>query len=307
MGQGCLLPLHLHAARTRSAPVAWTRRLGWICVLAALACSSVSRAADPEEGTSSRYERRRAQKCIPFSHLDGDGQAKVREVLSDVAIYRRMPIEVIQCDPDLYVFMVHQPDAVVNIWEILGISEVGLTKTGPNLYRADDGHGTLSDVEYLYRDKQKCLIYAEGTYEGPLFTRKVKGKCLMLLQAGFITQPDGTTYVTHRLDTFINLDSFGWEVLAKTFQPLMGKVADRNFVEISSFMSSFSRKAQRDPEWTQRIVERLDNVEPEVREDLAKLAVKLGEQPELERVNLEQGPPPIGRPTTASRRAPVGQ
>ena len=83
-------------------------------------------------------------------------------------IYRRMPIEVVPCDPELYVFLVRYPEIVVNMWQLMGVTKVKITRTGPYAYDTQDGAGTVSQVELVYGTREKHLFLAEGHYEGPL-------------------------------------------------------------------------------------------------------------------------------------------
>lgn len=252
-------------------------RASWLVAIVALCCAWSTgslRAEEPSKGSSSREDRQDAVAAIPFDKLKPTDRARVQKVLDGTTIYRRMPVEIVSCDPELYLFLVNRPDAVVNLWEVLGISEVNLRQTGRNTYRADDGHGTLADFEYLHRSHDCHVVIADGAYQGALFGRQIRGGVVMLLRTGYIKE-GARTLVTHRLDAFCQLENVGADFLAKTIQPLVGKMADRNFTEISSFMGGVSRKVERDADWGQQIASRLEHVHPTVRDAFSKLAEKL--------------------------------
>ena len=160
------------------------------------------KAADPLAATTSRAARDSAVQAIPVEKLDPASRAKVASVLSDISLFRRMPVSVVDCDPDLYLFMVQHPDVVVNIWEVLDLSRMKLQQTGPEAYRVTDSAGMVADMVYLYRSHDLHVVYAEGTYEGPLAVRPVKGSCLMVLKTGYIRETNGRYYITSRLDSF---------------------------------------------------------------------------------------------------------
>lgn len=227
---------------------------------------SVLCAARPSRGTSSRSARRDAIESIPFDKLDPAARAKVDAVLADVSIFRRMPTQVIRCDPDLYLFVVNQPEIIANIWQLLGFEQIVLSPVGPGVYHAADSAGTDGVAEFFYRSHDTHIIYGEGEYEGPLFKRSVTGKCLLVLKSGYVREPDGHYYVTTRLDAFISLEQVGAEFLAKTFQPLIGRVADHNFVATSTFIANLASAAERNPRAMLRMADRLHHVSPEVRE-----------------------------------------
>ncbi|OHB71431.1 MAG: hypothetical protein A2V70_01740 [Planctomycetes bacterium RBG_13_63_9] len=222
--------------------------------------------------TTSLAARRSALRSIPIDKLDATARAQVQSVLSNVGVFRRMPIRVVDCDPDLYLFLVRHPDVIVNIWEVLNISTLSLRQIAPNTYRIAEPNGTLADVRFLYRSHDTHILYGEGSYDGPLFAQPVKGRCLMVLKTGYVREPDGRYYITSRLDTFVSVDHEGAELLTKAIGPLMGKTADINFVQTIAFLGSLSRTAEVNSAGVQRLAERLTHVQPEARRRLAELA-----------------------------------
>lgn len=244
----------------------------------AVGAGTTSRSSSSKADTSSQA-RRSAIESIPLDKLDAEAQAKVRSVLSQVTVFRRLPVRVIDCDPNLYLFLIRHPDVVVNIWEVLKVSSLQLRQTGPLTYRVAETAGTLAKAEFLYQSHDTHIIYGEGFYDGPLFMKPMKGRCLMVLKTGYVREPNGRYYITTRLDTFLRVESGAAELLTKVFHPLVGKTADVNFVQTVAFLGSLSRTAEVNHQGVQRLASRLKNVRLESRETLATLAAKIGERP----------------------------
>ncbi len=216
--------------------------------------------------------RDNAIQSIPLDRLSAESRGKVSRVLGNTSVFRRLPLRVVQCDPDLYVFLVQHPDVVVNIWEVLGVSHLSMRQTGPDTYQATDDIGTVGKVEFLYRSRDTNVAYVDGTYTGELFKHQVRGRGLVVLKSGFLQEADGRCYVTSRLDSFMNIEPDGVEFLTKTFQPLVGKIADNNFLQTAGFLGSISRTAEVNNPGVQRLARKLDKVQPEVRVQFAQLA-----------------------------------
>jgi hypothetical protein len=227
---------------------------------------------DPRKGSAGPVARQKAVKSIPYDKLEAPARAKVRSVLADVSFFRRMPVQVFPCDPDLYLFLVRHPDVIVNIWQVMGVTQIALQETGPNMFYVVDPAGTKGSAEYLYSDHETQLIYSEGAYEGPLFARPAKGRCLMVLKTEYMRETDGRYYITTRVDVFMRMENLGVDLVTKAFSPLVGKVADMNLAYTAGFFASFSKAAEKDPEGARRLAEQLSAVRPEVRERLAQLA-----------------------------------
>lgn len=258
-------------------------------VLAACLCSFYSAKAwaespktarfDLSQGNSGESVRLSAIQSLPLDKLDVQGRAKVHAVLANVTIFRRMPVRVIDCDPDLYLFLVRHPDVVVNIWNTLKISQLQLKQTGPDEFRIKETAGIAADLEYLYISHDTHLIYAEGAYEGTTFGRQVKGNGVFLLKSGYIREPDGRYYISSRLDAFISVEPSAVEIVAKAIHPLLGFTADNNFSQTIAFAGSLSRTAELNYRGVQRLATQLNSVQPDVRVEFFKLAQQISEKP----------------------------
>jgi hypothetical protein len=237
-----------------------------LCSLAlCLTVATAARAADKNRASSSTAARKDALAAIPRDKLTEAQIEKVRSVVNKPSVYRRMPTQVIRCDPDLYLFVMNHPEVMANIWQVMGIEDVVLQPQSDGRFLADDGAGTRGIGEFLYRSFDTHLVYAEGCYSGPLFSKPVEGTSIVLLKSAYNREPDGHYYITVRLDVFIRLDNVGLDFLAKTFQPLVVQVADYNFVATTNFLQSLSRTAEVNPKGMRRLAENLVNLPPEVR------------------------------------------
>ncbi len=257
------------------------RTLRYFVVAAAILCCTQQTWAGGTsvEATSSRQARDEAVRSIPLDKLAAQDKARIVATLNSNGIFRRLPVQVTECDPDLYLFLVRHPEVVVNIWEVMQISNVALNRTGNDTFKATDGAGTLCDVKFCYSDHETQVIYAEGSYDGPLFRKPVNARCVFLLKSGYMRETNGRYYVTSRMDTFIDIDHAGVEMLAKTLQPLVNRAADYNFVETAAFLSQISRTSEVNPLGVGRLSRKLTKLEPEVRERFAELSLEVGRKP----------------------------
>ena len=254
----------------------------YFCSFAALQAQSDSSKAirsDPSQGTSSESVRLSAIQALPLDKLDAQDRAKVHAVLANITIFRRLPVRVVDCDPDLYLFLVRHPDVVINIWNTLKISQLQLRQTGPDQFRLNEESGVMANLEYLYSSHDMHLIYAEGVYDGSTFGRQVRGSGLFCLKSGYIRETDGRYYVTSRLDAFISVEPSAVEIVAKALHPLLGFTADNNFTQTIAFVGSLSRTTEQNSRSIERMATQLYNVQPDVRVQFAKLAQKISEKP----------------------------
>ncbi len=229
-------------------------------------------AGPPSHASTSREAREDAIRAIPWDHLSAEGRQKVQWVLGNTSVFRRLPVRIIQCDPDLYLFLVHNPDVVVNIWEVLGVSHLTMRRQGLEAFQVTDDIGTVGTLEFLYRSRNLQLAFIDGVYNGPMFGHRIRGRGIMLLRSQYVREADGRCLITSRLDAFMNIEPGGAEFLTKTFQPVVGKIADTNFQQSVGFLACLCRTAEVNQAGMMRLAAKLTRVPPEVRQRLAELS-----------------------------------
>jgi hypothetical protein len=201
-------------------------------------------------------------------------RTRIGTVIDNASVYRRLPTQSIDCDPELFVFLVRNPEVVVDIWRVMGITNMTLDRSSPERFRACDGQGTTGNVEFAYRSDDLHVIYSEGIYDGPMYPAKLRGQCVMILKSNYVRGPNGHVTVVNRLDAFLRIENLGVEIVARTLQPLLGKTADHNFSETTSFVTTLAHTAETNPAGVARLAQRLRHVDPQVRQQFADLAVR---------------------------------
>ncbi|MCP4193087.1 MAG: hypothetical protein GY768_20955 [Planctomycetaceae bacterium] len=247
-----------------------------IVVIALLVTSCTSTdafgAATISKATTSRSARENAIKSFPYKRLTPEARERITRVVSKPSMFRRMPTNVVQCEPDMYQFLVRHPEVIVNIWQLMGITKVSCKRVGPFTMDAADGVGTVTKVDLIYGDNDTHVIYCEGHYDGPLFRRPLTGRCVLLLKSKYSRTAKSEWQVTNRLDVFLQVDHIGVDVFARTLHPLLGKSADINFVESTKFLERISRTSESNGPGMQRLATRLDQVDDDVKSRFAEIA-----------------------------------
>lgn len=217
------------------------------------------------EGSSSRESRELAIRSIPLVNLTPQAIAKLKPVLDDPTIFRRMPTQTIVCDPEMFNFVIRYPEVLVEIWDLMGMTQVAMKRTGPFSFRGEDGAGTTCQSEMIIGSDRLHIYYAEGEYEGGLIARKLDGRCVCVIHSQPGVGDAGQLLVTASMDIFLKLDNLGADLIAKTISPLVVKTADYNYIESLRFVSQLSIAAQRNPQALEQLAERLEGLRPDVR------------------------------------------
>ena len=243
----------------------FVRQPAWLVWIALATCAAPAQAAPPLPGAAQRQARDEAIRLIPLAKLQPQHRARVQQIVEETTLFRRLPTQTIACDPKFYLFMVEHPEVVVSLWRALGLSEIKLTRTGEQSFRADDGAGTTGALEYIHRSHDTHILLADGAYEGALLPKSVRGQCVLILRTTYTRETDGKYRVNCRLDSFVRLENVTFDVLVKTFQPLFGQMADHNFRETIAFVGGLSQAAEANPDGIHKVAEKMRDIPPEVR------------------------------------------
>ena len=228
--------------------------------------------------TNLRRARKDATDALPLDQLTDEARAKIERVVSKPSFYRRISQNHMECHSDLFIFLARYPEVVVSIWDLMGITQIEITRTGPHSFTARDGQGTKSDVELVYGTRDTHLFYASAQYDGALLARPVQGKCVLLLKTGRFQDAEGRPFVSNQLDVFVRLDRIGAEVLTRTLHPLVGHITDHNFTESATFIGRLYRAAQTNGPGMQRLAQRLTDVDADVQHRFAEIAAEVSDQ-----------------------------
>ncbi|WP_149752695.1 hypothetical protein [Rubripirellula obstinata] len=222
-----------------------------------------------QTGSSSVALRDAAVKRLPMQRLTRTAQKRILDIAQSPTIYRQLPTQAIDCDQDMFLFLTRNPEVLVGMWDLMGITNVQCKRTGPYQLDASDGSGTTCRIDLVYGDPTTHIYIANGSYDGKLVARPIRGSGVFVVTSNYAHGPDGSTQVTGKIDCFLQLDSLGADLIARTFSGLIGRSADKNFVETARFMTQVSQASQRNPNAMLDVADRIPQVNDHTRREFA--------------------------------------
>ncbi len=235
------------------------------------------------QASTSETARREAMQAIPLKNIDPKYRRSVHKVLTDSSLFRRMPTQMVDCDPKMFTFLMNNPEMLVEMWQQMGISRVMLKRTGANTFSLSDGSGTTGKLILVEQQcdgdaQNRIVLYSEGAYEGKPFKRPVRAQCVLLLRSGSMKETNGRDYVACRLDSFVRIERASVELFAKAMHPWVGKTADANFADTINFISNLSQAAEQKPATIERLVSSLPRVTERRQQQMVRLAYDCSEK-----------------------------
>ena len=227
------------------------------CVLVIALAHPVIAAETLTDGSSSKHLRTQTVNSLPYDQLNEQTKNKISDILNKPSIYRRLPVTAINADPDYFRFLVRYPEVIVNIWQLMGVTQMATERTGPYSINTNDGAGTISSLGLVYGSENLHIFYGTGTYEGPVLKRKLQGKAVLVLRSEASKGADGKPIATSQLDVFLKVDNATAGLIAKTIQPLVGSTADHNFVESLKFVQRLNETTEKNGPGVQQMGQKL--------------------------------------------------
>ena len=209
-------------------------------------------------------EMQASLKKIPWNELSPAAQAKIRRVSSGAPLFRRLPQQTVYADPEIFNFLLRHPDVVIGFWEHWGATQLSLREVRENHYTLKETTGTVATVEVLYRSNDLCIVYAKGEYRGPLIAKPYQGEVVLILQTQFVRDSTNEPMIICDLDSFVQINNLGADVLAKLFFTSIAKVADSNFEVTVSFVSQVSKAASQNTAALKNSVEEVSTIRQDV-------------------------------------------
>jgi hypothetical protein len=234
-------------------------------------------AARIDSGSSSRESRRRALAALPLDRIPEPQRKAIEPCLRSATLYRRLPTETVICDAELLDFALTKPEAIVDMWRVLGISHLTLDPVGPNQWKLNDGYGTTGMLRLVHQERQGrsglLVFHGRGVYTGPLSPKNLTGSCVLLVRHGpAMPAVDGRERQTVQIDTFLDMDGVGLEIVTRTLQPIIVRSAASNLHEICLFMTTLSDSARTNPEGVAQLAGKLQQTDAAARQTLATIA-----------------------------------
>ena len=226
-----------------------------IAVLMMLFLGSFAMGEELTTGSSARKLRQEVVKQLPWAQLNPETKAKIGDVVDKPNMYRSLPRMAIQIDREYLNFLIRHPEVVVNIWELMGITEMKAKRIAPYVIETDDGAGTTSNMELVYGSNDTHIFYGEGQYEGPVLRKTLNARCVIVVRTsprkqgvGLAGQAAGVVnkerQMVCQLDVFLKIQNAAAGFVVRTIQPIVGPTADHNFAESMKFLQRLNETTE---------------------------------------------------------------
>ncbi|MDO5565382.1 MAG: hypothetical protein Q4G59_01905 [Planctomycetia bacterium] len=236
---------------------------------------------DLSRASTSRTSAEQIVGKIPWQYFSAENQARIKGIISNHTLYRRLPISGGYCNPEILDFVLYHPETIVGLWETLGYTELTLQRVGNSSFLLQDKAGTVGNIDVLFQSDEMLVIWCNGSYRGPVKSGEIVGEMLIVLQVRYTEDVLRKPVAICRLDSFVRVKNVGIDLMGRIFGPALGKIADNNLEQTFVFVSSISKTAEEAPDALRDLVLRTSSLSPQTRENFLLIAQRAYAQSQL--------------------------
>ena len=206
---------------------------------------------------------------VPWNAISPAARQRAEKIVSSYTFYRRLPMTGGYCNPEIYDYLVCHPEVVVGTWEAGGFKQLSLANNGGGRFTLKDNSGTRGEIEIVYHDNKMLAFLCNGVYEGQLSPRPIQGDIFCVMQYRFTEDAanGNKPIVVTRLDTFVRMSSASADLVGKAFAPMVGKIADSNFVKTVDSVNQISELMERNPQVLAEMIQEVPSISTETKKE----------------------------------------
>lgn len=203
---------------------------------------------------SEQVQRLQAAALVPLDRLAPAYRDRVSQVLAKPTIYTRGAQESFEADPDLYHWLLNNPDRAVVAWKRLGAKCVDIQRRGPNQFGWSDTQGSEVVWTAIHVGPNVHVWFAEGQVKpGPLFPL-VPVQCVAIIRHGILKQNEDGATMQHQADVFAYSDSKTAALVTRMLGPSVPRLAKQGVGQLQMFFGALAWYCHEHPDRVDKLL-----------------------------------------------------
>jgi hypothetical protein len=210
----------------------------------------VTQAAPAQTGLSSRShsENTFAPLCVPVEALTGEARERVRAVVEHPTLATTGPVEIFNCQPTTYRWLVDHPDQGVRLWRCLGAKCTEIVDRGNGCFGWQDGEGSEVHWQTVLRSSRQRVWYAEGSVRPGFLLPTISVQAVVVLEFTEGTDPKGKSAVRHQMSLVLHTDSQAATLATRLIGASAPRMAEQYVGQMEMFFGALAWYLDQHPE-----------------------------------------------------------
>jgi hypothetical protein len=219
-------------------------KIGWLGVLVGWLTAG---GALPAQAQKPEPARAAAPEAVPFAparvavdDLPAAVRDKVRGVLDQASLTTRGPVEVFTCRPEVYFWLLENPDQAVRLWRMMGAKCTDIEREAGDTFCWRDAQGSKVRWDTVLKTPKQRVWYAEGKVNPGVLLPTVDVQAVVVLNHTEGTDASGRPAVKHQIDLYVKTDSRAVALAAKVFGASSPRVAEQYVGQMEMFFAALA-------------------------------------------------------------------
>jgi hypothetical protein len=195
--------------------------------------SEPTRAAAPEPVSF-------APARVPVDDLPAAVRDKVRGVLDHASLTSRGPAEVFTCRPEVYFWLLENPDQAVRLWRMMGAKCTDIERESGETFCWRDAQGSKVHWDTVLKTPKQRVWYAEGKVNLGMLLPTVDVQAVVVLNHAEGSDASGRAAIRHQIDLYVKTDSRAVSLAAKVFGASSPRVAEQYVGQMEMFFAALA-------------------------------------------------------------------
>jgi hypothetical protein len=198
-----------------------------------------------------------APQPLQIDALPPEVRERVRAVAERPTLRSRGPLEMFNCDPKHYGWLLDHPDLGVRLWRMLGAKTMDIERVAEGRFLWQDGQGSRVQWDTVLRGTTQRVWFAEGNVRPGMLLPLVAVKAVMVDNFHEGLDSQGKPAVRHQMELYLQTDNVAVAMVARMLGASAPHVAEQYLGQIEMFYGAMAWYLNKHPRQAAMMFEEL--------------------------------------------------
>lgn len=186
-------------------------------------------------------------KPPPMDDLAPELRDKMRSLFDHPTLQTHGAIELFNCQPTTYYWLLDNPHLAVQMWRCLGAKCTDIQRRGEGQFAWEDNQGSLVTWDAVVRTARHRVWYAEGKVKPGSLLPTTTVRAMLVVNHAACSDSAGKPSMCHQMDLYIQTDNRAVALVARVLGASTPHMAEQYVGQIEMFFGAMAWYLDQDP------------------------------------------------------------
>lgn len=196
--------------------------------------------------------------AVPLDQLPAPVQSKAHALLEHPTLRIQGPVEVFNCQPEQYFWLLDNPHLCVRLWRSLGAKVTDIQSLGGGQFAWTDNQGSQINWSTVLRTAEHRVWLAEGHVKPGMLLPAVNVRALMAIHHTEGTDRENQPAIRHHVELVLQTDNAAVALAARLLGASAPHLAQQYIAQIEIFYGAMAWYLDHHPRHAIQLLSELD-------------------------------------------------